>query len=466
MSLLFALLVVTTAAYTPSNVFPTRARGGRLYREALYTEASLASVRGFNRNTTVNYFQQMIDHANPSKGTFLQRYWVDTSAWNGTGPAIIYIGGEGPETGSPNGFVQQYGYGIGAIMFTLEHRWYGDSLPGPLVNTALLTSTLSVSAAQEDLKAFVDWATATYLRKAQPTWLIVGGSYAGAMSAWMKVRYPTTFKASWSSSGVVHARFAYTDFDGHIAKVIPPVCFQAISTVFSMVSAQYDDVTTRASLLQKLGTPSYFTKTDIAWMLADGSAMAVQYGGKEALCNSIVPLTADPIGQYVALIREFWGSSFTSSCYYSTACLSNSSMASQWAAAGYCWVYQTCSELGYWQIGYPGSLRLPIMTTEYFIDQCRQAFGPTTFSDTFAFNAKHGGVNPPATNVIALQGSDDPWQTAGVRQSPGPTYPVVLAQCAGCGHCGDLFSPTPNDAPSLTAQRQAIVKNLNAWLGV
>jgi len=36
-------------------------------------------------------FDQLIDHTNPSLGTFQQRYWYSTEYWNGTGSPISII---------------------------------------------------------------------------------------------------------------------------------------------------------------------------------------------------------------------------------------------------------------------------------------------------------------------------------------------------------------------------------------
>jgi len=141
-------------------------------------------------------------------------------------------------------------------------------------------------------------------------------------------------------------------------------------------------------------------------------------------------------------------------------------MSSQWAGADYCWIFQTCSELGYFGVGYPNSLIPEDLTLDYFVDQCRSVFWPNITADTFTFNKKFGGDTPNATNVIALQGSDDPWSTAGVRHPLGPNYPEVLAQCDGCGHCGDLFTPEASDPATIVEQRKQIVKYMNKWLGV
>jgi dipeptidyl aminopeptidase/acylaminoacyl peptidase len=44
-------------------------------------------------------------------------------------------------------------------------------------------------------------------------WLVIGGSYPGALSAWFKSLYPSHAKAAWSSSGVINAIENFENFD-------------------------------------------------------------------------------------------------------------------------------------------------------------------------------------------------------------------------------------------------------------
>jgi Serine carboxypeptidase S28 len=44
-------------------------------------------------NTTY-YFNQLIDHADPSKGTFQQRYWFSQQFYKQGGPIILFTPGE------------------------------------------------------------------------------------------------------------------------------------------------------------------------------------------------------------------------------------------------------------------------------------------------------------------------------------------------------------------------------------
>lgn len=469
-ALLCAVIVGSHAAPHP-DFFPDRLRGGSLYAEVVKKTENLrlSGATPALRNTTVNYFSQLIDHSNPAKGTFQQRFWYDLSHYNPTGgefkapTAMMYINGEGAASGTPEGFISDVAYNMSSALFTMEHRYYGESNPGPLTDKALLMSTLTIENVLEDLYDFMNYAETNVLKK-QVVWYISGGSYSGALSAWMKQKYPTKLAAAWSSSGVVNPRFDYYAFDGHIVSVIPQVCADNVRKMYQAVSDAFDNEATRASVYEKLGTPTYFTKADIAWMLADGIAMSVQYGSKDLMCNTVVPLGPDPITQLATFIKDMWGNHFTASCYYSTTCLSDPQYSNLWGPDGYSWVYQCCSQVAFWQAAYPDSLRMKEITTDYFIAQCRSAYSPDILPDTYSFNTKYGGATPNATNVIATQGSDDPWAPAGVQASLGPLYPEVTAQCAGCGHCGDMQPPSPTDPASLTAQRTAVLTYLRQWV--
>lgn len=43
---------------------------------------------------TAGYFKQLIDHSNPSLGTFNMRYWVDSTFYKQGGPIVLTTPGE------------------------------------------------------------------------------------------------------------------------------------------------------------------------------------------------------------------------------------------------------------------------------------------------------------------------------------------------------------------------------------
>jgi pimeloyl-ACP methyl ester carboxylesterase len=443
-----------------SDLIPLRARGGDLYANLVVQEHASDALNGILRNSTPNYFNQLIWHNDSSKGTFKQRWFIDYTFWNGSGPVFLNIGGEGPAGGSPGGYTAVLGQSLGALLLTIEHRYYGDSFPAPLSDRSTL-ETLQVDTVMNDLAAFVQYIQKDIIQSTSLPFLAIGGSYSGALSAWFRQKHPELVAASWSSSGVVNAVYNFTEFDHQVVIDVDEECKQALFSVTAAFDKAWDDVTTRPSLLQQFGTPSYFTKGDMAWMLADSAAMGAQYGGKAQLCSALVPST-DPLAQFAAYTKARYGPNFGSGCYYSTKCLSDPSMSDQWIAADYQWVSQCCKELAYWQIHDSMTYRSDAITLEYYNEQCQSAFGFDPSSTNQAFNERYFNQISNATNIIALNGSDDPWKNAAVTTSFSPSYVSFTATCDGCGHCGDLSGGGNN--PAIAVQHAAISTYVSLWL--
>lgn len=500
-SLLVAVAVVacalTEAGHLPHpHVFPARLRNTPLYRQSVREEHDYSRSIGHQTNSSVNWINMPLYHSGESgEQTFRNRMYYDTSFWNKEQPignvGIFYASGEGPSTRTPGGFLLDVANMTGALIINCENRWYGESLPGALTDTDLFMKTLHVDLVLEDAN-FCMTAAENMLNGGQAMkWYVVGGSYSGAISSWMRAKYPERLIWSWSSSGVVHPVFDFSDFDGHVKKVLPRECFDAIKTGFDQFSDLWD--ADKDAVLTLLGgTPSFFTKEDAAWMLSDGTAMQVQYGGKTALCDIMTNRQVQPeqtiansgndmlLRMKASIVHFFgpqWLVSLDSNCYYSTECLSNAQYSAHWGPAGYSWVRQCCGDdknrgFGWWNIAgaQKESLRPRILTTDYFMAQCRSMLKrPTLFPDVYTINTNNGGDWPYslATKVVALQGSADPWQTVGVRQSfPDKEYFYKEAYCPNCGHCGDLSSPGPNDLPTQLAQREFIKKYARQWMGM
>lgn len=483
------LAAVPAAAMRDSERLPVHARGGRMYEALVAREAVEASVlagsmpAGWAPNATVNWKATPVDNDAPTGPTFGQRFYYDTSFCGagcaGGAPILMEVGGEWTVTASPNGAVAELAAEMGALVVYLEHRYYGQSLPSNLTDRTAMKRYLTVEQAIADTASFIHYfeqlmcADPNASSRCARSWTIVGGSYAGALVSWITVVHGKLLTATWSSSGVVNAIFNFTAFDATVATAIGPVCSAAVRAVTAAFETAW--AANNSALLNLFGTPAYYTATDMAWMLADSAAMGPQYGFKDAMCAYLV--TDAAAGTYLtgwpALVAfanwtaVHYGPTFGSSCYYSTECLSNVAYWAQWND-GTTWVWECCNQLAYWQAAYPGSLRSALITTDYFVVQCRTAFGPSTFANTSAFNAVYGGAVPAVGShrVFASQGSDDPWQLAGVDATLSPTYLEITAVCDGCSHCADLHASLPTDPAPLAAQRAAIKAQIMAWVGV
>lgn len=87
-----------------------------------------------------------------------------------------------------------------------------------------------------DLAYFINYISSNRLYGVgkDTQWISVGGSYAGAMSAWFRSKYPHLTVGALGSSGVVLAVEDFSDFDEQIyqsALKSGPECVSAIQNV-------------------------------------------------------------------------------------------------------------------------------------------------------------------------------------------------------------------------------------------
>lgn len=464
---LFAAALAAASAAIPSEFPPTHARGGKLYSDLMdKRNAGLATLfaSGWAPNTTITKFAQNIDHFDLSKGTFQQTYFVDTSFTSGTVEnVILYISGEGPCLSSPDGILPVFAQKMNAFLIALEHRWYGtdySNYPGNITSTEDL-QTLSVDQVMLDVRAFINAMNLQFAKT--PTWIVAGGSYAGALSAWLRQKNSDIISASWSSSGVVEAIYNFTAFDAAVADVLTPDCLASLKAVTAAAERAWDSPVARSQMLS-LFNSTFTKKEDFMWMLADAGAMGVQYDAKDFMCSYLVPQPIDILSAFAEFVSVHYGPTFGDSCYYSTDCLSDPTQYMQWYNTK-TWIFQCCQEMSFWQAGFAGSIRSQSITVDYFIEQCQAAFGPgLVLANTTAFNMKYGGLEPHASLITASQGSDDPWRTAGMGKSLNTYYPVHWAGCDGCGHCRDLHAPSPTDPQTIINQRAAMMADIASWV--
>ena len=173
-----------------------------------------------NAAITTHYFDSKVDHFDHlNTDTYKQRYFEDTQYFNeDEGPVFLYICGEG--TCYPSeGLFGQEAQAHEALQYWVEHRYYGDSQPVSSFDDAQDYKFLSSEQALEDLADFITAKKAALPKRKSGLdrrWVVVGGSYPGALSAWFRYKYPHLADISWASSGVVHAITNFVEYDHSI----------------------------------------------------------------------------------------------------------------------------------------------------------------------------------------------------------------------------------------------------------
>ena len=166
-------------AHANDSFLPHRARGGSAYRDHL-SRVSGSAPKKQAEAAIARFWEHPLDNNNASSEVFKSKYYVDTSNYREDGPSFLYIGGEGPMAGPASGLITNLASDHGAKIYSLEHRFYGDSLPEHSVDIALSVEYLKFHTVEQSL---ADLAKFIQVNTAGEEWFAVGGSYPGALSS-------------------------------------------------------------------------------------------------------------------------------------------------------------------------------------------------------------------------------------------------------------------------------------------
>jgi hypothetical protein len=405
---------------------------------ALAVMANTKDVAFMNRMETwtgdeVETFSQLISHDSPSMGTFNQNYWVNANfATNAHSPNILYICGEATCHGPANAVVST-ARDLGAHIFTLEHRYYGASMPVKNLETQNL-KYLSVKEALLDLVTFKKAMTAQMGLTGK--WIVVGGSYAGALAAYLRSTYPLDFAGALSSSGPVMADFDFSEYDAHVAKVAGKDCQAAILSVVAKVEKSIVSDKGFAAEKKFFGVKNLKLREDFLYLLADAAAGAVQYGLKDQFCQAVVKNGRTGYAKGVALVSRMLGNLEEMSAQSAE----DTSLVVGQEVGMRQWFYQSCTELGYWQnVNKDAAKRARSVkiNADYHNAICKRLFGIQASSVT-ATNKKYYEplLLPTSSNVFYTNGEEDPWSNLSITSSTNKNISTKLIK--GAAHCDDL----------------------------
>ncbi|EAW11756.1 putative serine peptidase [Aspergillus clavatus NRRL 1] len=457
--------------------------------------ARFRQVRG---NTT---FDQLIDHDNPELGTFQQRFWWSSEFWKGPGsPVVLFTPGEADAPGYtgyltnqtlPGRFAQE----IGGAVILLEHRYWGTSSPYTNLNTETL-QYLTLEQSIADLTHFaktVDLAfDSNHSSNADKApWVLTGGSYSGALSAWTASTAPGTFWAYHSSSAPVEAIYNFWQYFVPVVEGMPRNCSMDVSRVVEYVDQVYKsgDKRRQQKLKEMFGLGALQHFDDFAAALENGpwlwqsNSFYTGYSEFYQFCDMVENVQPGaktvPGPQGVGLEKAlkgyaswfkssflpgycagfgYWTDKLAIDCF-DTHKPSNPIFTDQSLAntGNRQWTWLLCNEpLFYWQDGAPPTeitVVSRLVSAEYWQRQC-QLYFPEINGHTYgsAEGKRASDVNKwtkgwdstDTKRLIWTNGQYDPWRDSGVSSVFRPGGPLRSTKQApvqvipGGFHCSDL----------------------------
>eukprot|EP00026_Physarum_polycephalum_P007046 Phypoly_transcript_07099.p1 GENE.Phypoly_transcript_07099~~Phypoly_transcript_07099.p1 ORF type:complete len:552 (+),score=74.05 Phypoly_transcript_07099:32-1657(+) len=412
------------------------------------------------------FFAQTLDHFVPNNEqvTFQQRYYVNDSLWTAGGPAFLIIGGESAlfNTSVTRGSVVEMAAKYGAILFALEHRFYGMSSPFDTLNSTTLPY-LNTQQALADLVNFQQAMIQQHNISQATKWVVFGCSYPGALSAWFRSKFPNLAVASLSVSSPVEAVLDFHQYDQYVANSIGEKCADPIRNATLQIQELLLNETTNAEIRQRLGCSDVNDSVAVLYVLADTIAYVVQYNQNiSGMCNEFVSST-NLVDTYVNFVTKLFADTGKPCISFDISSFTNETVDPTEMMRQ--WMWQSCDELGYFQTApAQNSLRSPLVTADWHLQVCRTLFNNATSGPRIAWtNSYYGGNNTLVTsNTIFTNGLLDPWQALSVTSDLSPSVPAILI--ANEAHCANWYASSSSDPPPLVTARAQVSSYIGAFL--
>ncbi|EGI66772.1 PREDICTED: putative serine protease K12H4.7 [Acromyrmex echinatior] len=443
-------------------------------------------TKNVGTNIVESWITQPLDHFNHRDNrTWSMRYKENSAFLKKNGPILIMIGGEWEIT---NGFLQgglmyELGVKYHGLMYYTEHRFYGQSRPTKDISTENL-QYLNADQALADLAYFID-TKKKEKNLEKSIVIVVGGSYAGNMAAWARLKYPHLIQGALASSAPVRAKADFYEYYEVVTDALgkySKTCIESVKTAFASVE---ELLAMRAGpqklkLLFKLcHVPDVRSSSDLGYFmntLSEIFAGVVQYNkiensetGIAALCNK---MTAKHLGSPLQrLARIFSNQKKCNDVNYNNFLKTYREISWDSPAATSImrqWYHQTCTEYGYYQTTNSNkSIFGKLFPLNYFINLCTDLYGDyhnkkILDSHVRRTNIMYGGKLPDLRNVIFTNGNSDPWHPLSVLQDLNAFSPAIVIN--GSSHCRDLYSDVTTDPDNLKAARAKIRKIIGKWI--
>ncbi|KAG2357277.1 serine carboxypeptidase S28-domain-containing protein [Suillus spraguei] len=457
--------------------------------------------------TTVYYFDQLIDHNNPDLGTFQQRYWMDWEFYEPGGPIILMTPGETDADGyegyltneTINGLIAQQQNGATVL---IEHRFFGYSNPYDNLTSQSLT-LLTIQQAIDDLEYFVNTANLPMpggdaVKPGQAPWILIGGSYSGALTGWTMVNKPGLFWAAYASSAVVEAITDYYGYFTPIREYMPQNCSSDVQAVIAYLDGMYlaNDTTGIQTLKEAFDLGDVVHVDDFAsalqYNLFDWQSLQPDVGPGAMFfdfCDALEVkdgVNAGPEGWGLDNAIYSWGN-FWNTTYYDYVCGSEdaetclgtyNTSQSYWTNvtvndANRSWFWMVCNQVGWYQVGPPEGLPAivsrilqPIYEERQCVNMFPQAFAYPPLPNVTETDTMYDGWNISVPRLFFANGLRDPWREATVSadglNKPNTTSMPIYE---GDGfHCSDLLTENGVVDPTIAAVQEAGLMYMKEWL--
>lgn len=351
-------------------------------------------------------------------------------------------------------------------------------------NITFLTSQQALA----DLAHFVTFARKVYNMTDANKWIAYGGSYAGSLSAWFRLKYPKLVVGAVASSAPVEAK---TDFQGYHNVVASSFASTLVGGSakcrdnLKLAFYKLDEMIKQEDFAT-LGRDFIFcenisSKNDV-WLFAKGLGSIfdgiVENNDENSeysiakVCRNMTYTDDTPYAKLVQFVQNYlkhMGMTCLNNSYTSyVTSLNNTRLDPTGEASSRQWLYQTCSQFGYFQTCEANTscvYSTLLADLPHYLDICLDVFGipgKRVYQGVAFTNSDYGGKKPNGSRIVFVNGSIDPWHALSVLSNL--TTSEVAIFIPGTSHCANMHAYSCEDPPALTAARKEVSRLVGVWL--
>ncbi|KAH9157836.1 hypothetical protein LEN26_003154 [Aphanomyces euteiches] len=445
--------------------------------------------------------KQLLDHSAQACGGepkyWSHRYFVNDAYYKGSGsPVFLEIEGESPAAPfwitSERVVMVDIAKKVGALLVSIEHRFYGKSQPLPDWSLDSF-KYLSMRQVIDDIAHFQDFFTESYNLTKGTKWVNFGGSYPGQLTAYTKLLYPERFAGAVASSATINL---ITDFPGYAETVAYDLkqkggqkCLDTLREGLKALHKLVDSNKTEdKATLNKLFSPceDIVTVRDKATFEASvfGTFQGFAQGNDYLAYNvtsACIDINANDGLTPLEKLAKVQATSFTDdhNCtaanYESDWLGPYTNTTSDDIAAARQYQYTMCLEGGGAQTtadsDSPFNELKHVTLDNIWYPVCKEAYGlsrETVDASMKKALAYYQGIHPNVENVVFSSGTFDPWRGLCLDNSSVLLHnSSKVVYIEGTSHCDDMIyrKVDYNTAPLIWA-RQAIEAKVREFVGI
>uniref|UniRef100_A0A7S2PMK7 Thymus-specific serine protease n=1 Tax=Zooxanthella nutricula TaxID=1333877 RepID=A0A7S2PMK7_9DINO len=417
-------------------------------------------------------------------------------------PVFLCVGGEGPPLDG-SAVVRSVHCNVavewlqetGALMFALEHRYYGchNAKACPVANLSEPGALRYHSSRQAlgDIASFIQFANEAYGLHGNK-WVTWGGSYPGMLAGWARLKFPHLVHAAVASSAPVRAELDMRGYNDVVAEAYAvehervggsAACHDAIRKGHQQIGQSFGTSAGRSRLAELFGKSAGWY-TDIANQqkfagqgVADFPAQSNDPACHTPMCDIAricAAMTDASLGdevQRLAHVRRQQDLAHPQN--KSAAARAAEHSPDEDPTPGYndgeqLWLWQTCTEFGFYQtceIGSKCFYTQGLATLADEVSLCQKLFGISaeTVQANIAYsNAYYGSDEPEGNRVMYVNGEVDPWRANSINAPLSAALPALFVP--GASHHAWTHPSSASDQESVVAARRNIREQVAAFL--